>query len=265
MSLSLRCLADASYALSWAGMHGLRSGNQFELSEDPVRTTGYALLDAQLPGGGWPLGALIEILSPTQQAPEWQLIVPALAKQLAETSGSVLMVQPPYEPCGRLLQHQGVPARRLYQVLVGDVLQRLWVCEQALQCAEASVVMAWLPGAAYPALRRLHVAASKQKILFWAFRPKSDLSFASPAALRVLVAQKYTGALRQLELSIPKRRGPVLDRDVVLTADDARLAEVLGGRAITSRAVSVGPHAGPHEQEVGAGSVVRLPLQRFAA
>lgn len=261
MSSSLRFLVDAC---AEEGVPRLRAADQFEQPEEPVRKTGYALLDAQLPGGGWPVGALIEVLCLAEHASEWQLVVPALAKQLVEDSRSVLIVEPPYEPCGRFLQHRGVPAQRLCKVVVDDVLARLWVCEQALQCREVSVVLAWLPGIAYPALRRLHVAAAKQKMLFWAFRPKSDLALASPAALRVLVEQKCIGGLHSIELSILKRRGPPSDKALQLSAADTRLTEVLEefGRP---RRPSFDSHAVPSVSIGATVSILCPPNRRVAA
>ena len=41
--------------------------------------TGYARLDQVLPGGGWPQGALTEVLQPQAGWHEWGLVLPALA------------------------------------------------------------------------------------------------------------------------------------------------------------------------------------------
>ena len=48
--------------------------------QSQVQPTGHPLLDAQLPGGGWPVGALCEVLQPLAGLHEWQLILPALAQ-----------------------------------------------------------------------------------------------------------------------------------------------------------------------------------------
>ncbi|APW47500.1 hypothetical protein [Rhodoferax antarcticus] len=40
--------------------------------------SGHAALDAQLPGGGWPVGASCEILQPQAGQGEWRLLLPAL-------------------------------------------------------------------------------------------------------------------------------------------------------------------------------------------
>ena len=36
-----------------------------------TRPTGHAALDAVLPGGGWPVGALVEVLQPQAGQGEW--------------------------------------------------------------------------------------------------------------------------------------------------------------------------------------------------
>lgn len=50
-----------------------------------VVASGHALLDAQLPGAGWPLGGLCDILQEPGDHREWQLLLPALAT--AQTGG----------------------------------------------------------------------------------------------------------------------------------------------------------------------------------
>ncbi len=55
----------------------------FKIGETPLRAatglpTGFSLLDAQLPGGGWPQGALTEILCDEQGFGEVSLLLPAL-------------------------------------------------------------------------------------------------------------------------------------------------------------------------------------------
>ena len=52
-----------------------------ELGSASVQTvaSGYPALDAVLPGGGWPQGALIEVLQPQSGQQEWGLLAPGLA------------------------------------------------------------------------------------------------------------------------------------------------------------------------------------------
>ena len=60
-------------------------------------STGLADLDAQLPGGGWPCGALSEILFEYDGFGELSLVMPALA-ELTRRRQYVVFVTPPYIP-----------------------------------------------------------------------------------------------------------------------------------------------------------------------
>lgn len=53
-------------------------------------SSGFAALDAELPGGGWPSQSLCEILQPPGQHAEWRLLAPALRRLFAAapTGGS---------------------------------------------------------------------------------------------------------------------------------------------------------------------------------
>src|SRR5574343_705148 len=71
----------------------------------PVLPSGHATLDAQLPGGGWPLGGLCEILQATGQHQEWRLLLSALARS---GNGAVVLVGPPLQPFAPSLAAQGL-------------------------------------------------------------------------------------------------------------------------------------------------------------
>src|SRR5882762_5833625 len=64
-------------------------------------STSYASLDRELPGGGWPTGALTEILGTgkggVQGIGELQLVLPALAA-LTRAGKRVAWLAPPYLP-----------------------------------------------------------------------------------------------------------------------------------------------------------------------
>src|SRR6185295_12558592 len=45
----------------------------------PAIPTGFAALDAELPGGGWPAGGLVEVFGLSEGFGELQLVLPALA------------------------------------------------------------------------------------------------------------------------------------------------------------------------------------------
>ena len=60
---------------------GVWSGAQWQHgAQVQALSTGHAALDTQLPGGGWPLGAMSEILLPEHGLGPWTLLAPALAE-----------------------------------------------------------------------------------------------------------------------------------------------------------------------------------------
>lgn len=207
-----------------------------------VQSTGYGPLDTQLPGGGWPVGALSEVLQPLAGLHEWQLVLPALVQATAPRSGAVVVVAPPCEPFGPALQAQGLSAERLC-VVRADAAAALWAAEQALRCREVLAVMAWLPQVQPAALRRLQLAAAQQRQLLWVFRPASAAAQASPALLRLQVqGMAMPGGVCTvpgMQVHILKRRGPPLAQGLDLPGCHPRLAQVLAAQAGRRRAAQV--------------------------
>ncbi|RZL04810.1 MAG: hypothetical protein EOP40_21380, partial [Rubrivivax sp.] len=81
-----------------------------------VLASGHAALDAELPGGGWPLDGMVELLQASPQGPFWQLVLPALAEAVKAGRGPVVLVAPPHaQPAvGRhALRGQGGGKRRV--------------------------------------------------------------------------------------------------------------------------------------------------------
>ena len=72
--------------------------------------SGHPALDAQLPGGGWPVGALSEILQHHSGQHEWRLILPALMR--AELGPVTVLVGAPHVPFGPGLAAHGFEAGR---------------------------------------------------------------------------------------------------------------------------------------------------------
>lgn len=208
-----------------------------------VQPTGHAALDAQLPGGGWPVGALSEVLQPLAGLHEWQLVLPALAQATASQSGAVVLVAPPREPFGPALQSQGLRAERVCVVRADSPMAALWAAEQALRCQGVLAVMAWLPQAQSAALRRLQLAAAQHDQLLWVFRPLGVAQQASPALLRLrLEGQALPGdgvAPPGMQVHILKRRGPPLVEGILLPGCHPRLAQVLLAQAERRRAAQV--------------------------
>jgi protein ImuA len=198
-----------------------------ELAQAPERVlpTGHAALDAELPGEGWPLGCLIEVLQAQPQQHVWQLLAPALAQCMQAQPGPVVLVNAPYEPFAPGLQAQGIQPSQLLCVKTEKASARLWAAEQALRCADVSAVLAGLPVAKSEELRRLHLCAQQHDKWLVAFRRVEAGQHASPARLRLLVE-----GVEQMEVRILKRRGPPLLQPLLLDALPPRLAALLAPR-----------------------------------
>lgn len=206
----------------------------------PTQPTGHSALDAQLPGGGWPIGALTEVLQPNPSRHAWQLLQPALAQATAARQGAVVLVAPPFEPFAPALQAAGLPPARLCKVKPGAAATgkaataALWAAEQALRCRDVLAVVAWLPQALPEQLRRLHLAAAQMGQLLWVFRPAGVRQQASPAPLRLWVQDDVTQPMA-MQVQVLKRKGPPLAQPLVLPAGSARLAQVLAAGVLRSQ------------------------------
>ncbi|MCA1938581.1 MAG: SOS cell division inhibitor, partial [Dechloromonas sp.] len=89
--------------------------------------SGYAELDAELPGAGWPRGNLTEILVDRSGIGEISLLLPALAR-LSGEGGRLALVAPPWLPHAPAWAAAGVAPERLLVIQPGK--QGAWCVEQ---------------------------------------------------------------------------------------------------------------------------------------
>lgn len=150
-----------------------------------AQPTGHAALDAALPTGGWPHGALSELLLPEPGLGELSLLWPALA-QLSQAQGEIVLVDPPCVPFAPAWRAAGVVLDRLH-LLQPPLKQALWAVEQCLRSGACAAVVFWPQRVDDRALRRLQVAAESGRSLGFALRPVEAAANPSPAALRIAV------------------------------------------------------------------------------
>jgi protein ImuA len=213
-------------SFSSSARHKVWRGDELGLADGQVIGTGHAALDVQLPGGGWPVGAMTELLQAAPEAHAWQLLLPALAQAVRGGTGPVALIGPPQEPFGPALAAQGLPVEALLWVRSEAPAARLWACEQALRCANVAAVLAWLPQARVGELRRLQLAAAQHDALLFVFRPETTAHSTSPARLRLRLASCEEDAT-QIDVHILKRRGPPLVSPIQLPARSERMAALL--------------------------------------
>lgn len=162
----------------------------------PVLPTGFAALDALLPGGGWPAGAITEILLPGEGIGEMRLLLPSLA---GPGDGRLLAwIDPPYLPYAPALSAEGVRLSRLLVAYAGTNRDRLWAAELALRSGACGAVLAWPGECDDRSLRRLALAAEKGGCLAVLFRPSPCAAGPSAAALRLRLAPSPRGVMVEM-------------------------------------------------------------------
>jgi len=204
--------------------------------------SGFAALDAELPGGGWPVRVLTELLLPELGVGEIRLLAPLLV-ELVRAGRSVMLFDPPAELNAVALVELGFPpgqcivvrcpsaparpaghARKGAQRRAVPGAELCWCIEQALRSGQVGAVLAWPGRAARPeALRRLQLAAQSHEGPAFLLREWAVQTEPSPAPLRVTLQPAGGDALA---LQIVKRKGPAMAQPLRLT-----LAPVLSQRA----------------------------------
>lgn len=207
-------------------------------SNTPGETTGFAALDHELPGGGWPRDGIVELLVATPGIGEIELLVPLLAR--AGGDRLVVWVAPPRQPYAPALAQRDVPLERMPVVVVQDAAAAIWATRQALASGACHAVLAWIERIDMAALRRLQLAAEEAATPLFLYRPQQAARQSSPAVLRLALAGHRAG----LRVDILKRRGPPAAAPLILP-----LTRSVGNpvhavdRSASARAVPAGVHA----------------------
>lgn len=177
--------------------------------------SGYPLLDERLPGGGWPVGALTELLLRRPGIGEVRLLLPALAR--ISQQRWIAWITPPHLLYAPALVRAGVDLGRMLVVNTPDPDERLWALEQALRSGVCGAVLAWPASVDPRSLRRLQLAAEAGTALGFLFRPEEAARSSSPAALRLKLSASKTG----LCVTMLKQRGGWRQDPVTLEPRDA--------------------------------------------
>lgn len=151
-------------------MPRLWRGDRLPLATGPAMPTGFPELDAALPGGGWPAGAVVELLGADAGIGELRLLLPVL-QRLTQAGNHVLLVNPPHVPNAMVLHHAGVALERVLVARPGHGQDAAWLAEQALRNPGCGAVLAWPQAGSRvfgdERVRRLQVAAEAgQSTLF---------------------------------------------------------------------------------------------------
>jgi protein ImuA len=222
--------------------------HQLARTRTAVLGSGFAALDAELPGGGWPRQALTELLLPHPGVGEMRLLAPALAGVAAGAAGSergIMLFDPPAPLCAWALAHLGVDAQALIVVHGRDgafgarhllpAADLLWALEQALKSGQVGAVLAWLPARLRAdTLRRLQLAAQAHAGPAFVLRDIDVRLKPSPAPLRLAL---HSAGIDTLSVRVLKRRGPALTQPLRLALPPV-LSPALRARAEANRALT---------------------------
>jgi protein ImuA len=211
----------------------------------PVLPTGHDALDAVLPGGGWPVGGVSELLQAPGVHAEWGLLAPALSQLAAQAPraarSAVVLIGAPFVPFGPALAARACAPGALLQVQADGLNDRLWAAEQALRCADVPAVLLWLGTVPATALRRLQTLAQEHGRLLFVCRPPAARQEASPAPLRLLLDWSSPAGLESggqppaLQVEVFKRRGPPLAAPLLLQMQPSALQQLLAASHAQAR------------------------------
>jgi hypothetical protein len=204
-------------------------GDDLAQATDAV-PTGFAALDRELPGGGWPRGCLTELLAESEGVGELRLLLPAL-RRVVRDGAWIALVAPPHIPYAPAFAGYGIDPARVIVIAAAEDKHRWWAAEQVLRANCAGALLFWPHIVFDQRLRRLQLAAQESEAPAFMFAGTARAAHASPAPLRIRlsahgtravspatqpVSQPATQPATQLRLDIFKRRGGTMSRPLLL-------------------------------------------------
>lgn len=173
--------------------------------------TGLPELDELLPGGGWPLGALLEIQSPCMGLGELRMLLPAMAK-LSQAGRCIAWVEPPHQPYAPGLVQAGIALPQILVVECKETDDIPWALEKLLRNRHCGMALAWPQSLSDHQTRRLQLAAEQGHSLAVLFPRRRGTS--RHAALRIELRPTAQGLL----LTLLKARGSLHQASLLLPA-----------------------------------------------
>ena len=143
---------------------GIWRGLRAENPNWSILETGFSELDAILPGGGWPLGSLVEISTPSLGIGELRLLLPAMAK-LSQAGRYIVWIAPPHRPYGPGLAQACIALPQILVVACKQESDIPWALEKLLRNRRCGIALAWPQRLSDHQSRRLQLAAEQGKSL----------------------------------------------------------------------------------------------------
>ncbi|MEZ5561092.1 MAG: translesion DNA synthesis-associated protein ImuA [Pseudomonadales bacterium] len=188
-------------------------------------SSGFAALDAELPGHGWPRAGLAEFLLGTTGVGELRLLAPLMRTLSQQEVRWIAWINPPFIPYAPALQALGIDVGKVLLIHAREHKEALWALERASRSGTCSMALAWLDERQLKLTdtRRLQLAAKQGRTLTCLFRPEQAAAANSLAELRLQLHPAEHGSAR---LAIRKRRGGWPVCDIRIEFDEDRPAAV---------------------------------------
>ncbi|MDR5776976.1 MULTISPECIES: translesion DNA synthesis-associated protein ImuA [unclassified Caballeronia] len=177
-------------------------GNQLARSVGRTVPTGYDRLDCEMPGSGWPVSALTEIMCARPGIGEMRLLLPALK---LVSKRDLMFVDPPAVPNALGYAYAGLPPEKVTRLEPANTADALWSAEQILKANTCGALVLWQNHMRPESLRRLSLHAQSSETLFFVMRPLTAQNDTSSASVRIAVRPAEGG----VSIEMVKRKGPV--------------------------------------------------------
>jgi len=185
-------------------------GGEISKTKIEAISTGYDVLDEILPAGGWPINALVEVISPRWGIGELQLLLPALI-QVSQQPRRLIWIAPPFVPYASGLVNSGIAIEQVVVIPMDKVAASVsWTMEKILKTQSCGIAMSWPKRLQDKTIRRLQLAAEAGNSLGFLFRTVEVKS--SAAAIRIRINSVPTG----LQVDVFKARGAGRFKSVIL-------------------------------------------------
>jgi cell division inhibitor SulA len=175
-------------------------GSEHSRAESESIPSGFDAFDNAL--GGWPLGALIELITQREGIGELSVLLPALAR-LSKDERWIALVNPPYIPYAPALFHAGIDLAKIVVIRAPGATDVLWSMEQALRSGTCSAVLGWPAAMTEQAIRRLQLATETGRALGAYFTQPGAIARPSPVPCRLQIG----GSIDDIRIEVLKRRG----------------------------------------------------------
>ena len=175
-------------------------GSERSRTDSPRIPSGFNAFDEKL--GGWPLGALVELIPNREGIGEFSILLPALAR-LSKDERWIALINPPHIPYAPALSHAGIDLAKVVVVRAASATDTLWSMEQTLRSGACSAVLGWPASITEQAIRRLQLATETGRALGAYFTQPGALTRTSPVPYRLHI----TGTIDSICVEVLKRRG----------------------------------------------------------